>query len=159
GSETLSYRFALNEARRRGHRKATRVLEAIGEPPHSVQSVMQQRRWLMAFGGAFGARMSFGRMLRQTMFAPEGSPLDVVRLARGARKSIDALWAQMAPLRLDRDQRSFDVPVFFLLGRLDNQVVASLAAQYFESIEAPHKELVWFEVSGHFLPFEEPEKF
>jgi pimeloyl-ACP methyl ester carboxylesterase len=158
-SETLSYRFALSEARRRGHRKAVRVLEAMGEPPLSVEAVMQQRRWLMTFGGAFGSRVSFGRLLRRTMFAPEGSPLDVVRLARGARASIDALWDQMAPLRLDRDHRFFDVPVFFLLGRLDNQVVASLAAQYFEVIDAPHKELVWFEESGHFLPFEEPAKF
>src|SRR5262249_52286884 len=85
--------------------------------------------------------------------------LDVVRMARGARKSIEVLWEQMAPLRLDRDNRQFDVPVFFLLGRLDNQVVASLAAQYFDTIDAPHKELVWFEDSGHFLPFEEPAKF
>jgi len=158
-SETLSYRYALAEARRRGHRKATRELEAMGEPPLPIPALMKQRRWLMTLGGAFGAHMTLGALLRRTMFAPEGTPLDVVRMLRGARRSIDALWHQMEPLRLDRDKRRFGVPVFFLLGRLDNQVVATLAAQYFDTIEAPHKELVWFEESGHFLPFEEPEKF
>jgi len=158
-SETLSYRYALAEARRRGHRKATRELEAMGEPPLPVPALMRQRRWLMAFGGAIGAHVTFGTVLKRTMFAPEATPLDVVRLLRGVRRSIDALWSQMEPLRLDRDHCRFEVPVFFLLGRLDNQVVATLAAQYFDAIDAPHKELVWFEESGHFLPFEEPEKF
>jgi len=158
-SETLSYRYALAEARRRGHRKATQELEAMGEPPLPIPALMKQRRWLMTFGGAFGSHMTLGALLRRTMFAPEGTPFDVVRMLRGARRSIDALWHQMEPLRLDRDHRRFGVPVFFLLGRLDNQVVATLAAQYFETIDAPHKELVWFEESGHFLPFEESAKF
>jgi pimeloyl-ACP methyl ester carboxylesterase len=39
------------------------------------------------------------------------------------------------------------------------QVVSSVAAAYFGVIEAPHKELVWFENSGHMAPFEEPELF
>jgi len=158
-SERLSYRFALDAARRRGHRKATQELEAMGEPPLPIPQLMKQRRWLMTLGGAFGSHMSFGALLNRTMFAPEGTPLDLVRMVRGARRSIDALWHQMEPLRLDRDHRRFEVPVFFMLGRFDNQVAATLAAQYFETIDAPHKELVWFEESGHFLPFEEPAKF
>jgi hypothetical protein len=55
--------------------------------------------------------------------------------------------------------RSFDVPMFFLLGRYDWHVPAVLAEQYFEMIEAPCKRLVWFEQSAHNPPFEEPEKF
>jgi hypothetical protein len=26
-------------------------------------------------------------------------------------------------------------------------------------LQAPHKEIIWFENSGHWIPFEEPEKF
>lgn len=51
------------------------------------------------------------------------------------------------------------VPVFLLLGRHDRQVSSALAAEYFERLEAPDKELVWFENSAHSPPFEEPDRF
>ena len=158
-SEAESYAFALARAEARGHRKAASDLRAMGPPPFPIPALMRQRRWLMAVGGAFGRHMSVPKLIWWTMSAPEATPFDFVRLIRGTRFSIDALWPQMELLRLDRDNRRFDVPVFFLLGRLDKQVVATLAADYFENIDAPHKELVWFEESGHFLPFEEPARF
>jgi pimeloyl-ACP methyl ester carboxylesterase len=34
-----------------------------------------------------------------------------------------------------------------------------LGEQYFEILEAPEKELIWFENSAHGAPFEEPQKF
>jgi pimeloyl-ACP methyl ester carboxylesterase len=46
-----------------------------------------------------------------------------------------------------------------MLGRYDQQVSAILAAQYFNSLEAPQKKLIWFEKSGHAPPFEESDKF
>ena len=58
-----------------------------------------------------------------------------------------------------RGYRSFDVPIFFLLGRHDWQMPARVAAEYFDTIAAPCKRLVWFEQSAHFPPFEEPQKF
>ncbi|GAB2663633.1 hypothetical protein [Kribbella swartbergensis] len=43
---------------------------------------------------------------------------------------------------------------------LDRLVVAAeLAVEYFDAIEAPAKELHWFEKSAHMMPFEEPGKF
>jgi pimeloyl-ACP methyl ester carboxylesterase len=39
------------------------------------------------------------------------------------------------------------------------QVVATVAADWFELIEAPSKQLFWLEQSGHFAPFEEPAAF
>jgi hypothetical protein len=53
--------------------------------------------------------------------------------------------AEAEKVNLARDVRRFDVPVFFILGRLDNQVVASVSAEYFAAVEAPHKELFWLE--------------
>jgi len=36
---------------------------------------------------------------------------------------------------------------------------ATVSADYFDAIEAPDKQLLWLERSGHLLPFEEPAAF
>ena len=49
---TSAYDFALSTARRRGHRRATRQLQAIGPPPHLTSKQFTTRvRWATNFGG------------------------------------------------------------------------------------------------------------
>jgi len=52
-----------------------------------------------------------------------------------------------------------DVPVYFLLGRNDFDTPSSLAEDYYNAIDAPYKELIWFEESAHFPFYEESAKF
>lgn len=52
-----------------------------------------------------------------------------------------------------------EVPVYIFAGRHDYQVPSILAEQYYQTLECPHKELIWFENSGHLLNYEEVEKF
>ena len=158
-SEVASYAFALAKAEERGHRKAVKQLRAIGPPPHSVKAIGTQRRWLMAMGGALGPRLSIARLVWRGLTSPEASVLDLVRLVRGSAFSLRLLWPELIASNVQRDYRRFEMPVFFLLGRFDMQVVASVAASYFNVIDAPQKELIWFENSGHMAPFEEPELF
>jgi proline iminopeptidase len=157
-SEAASYAFALATAERRTHKAAIKALKAIGPPPHDTRAVQVERRWLMTLGGAFGPHLSLPGLLWRTATAPEGSPLDVVRLIRGGAFSLEPMWAPLMATDLMAELR-FEVPVFLALGRRDMQVVASIAADWFERIDAPSKQLVWFEESGHFAPFEEPERF
>jgi proline iminopeptidase len=158
-SEAASYAFALAKAEDRGHRKAIKQLRAIGPPPHTMKAIGTERRWLMAMGGAFGPNLSFARLVWRALTSPEASVLDLIRLVQGSRFSLRLLWPELLASNVQRDFRRFSMPVFFLLGRLDMQVVSSVAATYFDVIEAPHKELLWFEHSGHMAPFEEPELF
>jgi proline iminopeptidase len=157
-SEAASYAFTLEQARKRGNARARKALEAIGAPPHEPKALQVQRRWLMAFGGGFGDHLSFAKLLWRTISAPEGSILDVPRLIEGANYSLGPLWPQLIAVDL-QNHTTFKVPVFLILGRKDMQVVASVAAEWFERIEAPSKQLFWLEESGHFAPFEEPLAF
>jgi proline iminopeptidase len=68
------------------------------------------------------------------------------------------LWRELSQVDLTR-YPTFDVPIFFLLGRYDWHVPAVLAASYFDKIRASSKRLIWFEHSAHNPPFEEPEAF
>ncbi len=53
-----------------------------------------------------------------------------------------------------------DVPVYFLLGRDDHVVTATVAEQYYRVLQAPRgKQRFWFEKSAHWPQSEEPEKF
>lgn len=50
-------------------------------------------------------------------------------------------------------------PVYFFVGRHDVNAMATLVEKYYEVLEAPYKEIVWFEQSGHAPLYEEPKKW
>jgi pimeloyl-ACP methyl ester carboxylesterase len=52
-----------------------------------------------------------------------------------------------------------EVPVYFLMGRHDVNAPPALVEEYYELLDAPHKELIWFEHSGHSPWISEPDKF
>lgn len=54
---------------------------------------------------------------------------------------------------------SIDIPVYFIAGRHDWNVPAVLVEAFVKKLQAPHKEIIWFENSGHGPLEEEPEKF
>ncbi|ULQ53986.1 alpha/beta fold hydrolase [Flavihumibacter fluvii] len=58
-----------------------------------------------------------------------------------------------------RNVRKLEVPVYLFLGRHDWNVPSVLAEAFLNNLDAPHKEIIWFENSGHGIPEEEPQKF
>ena len=52
-----------------------------------------------------------------------------------------------------------DVPIYFLTGHNDYDTPFPLIEEYYNILNAPTKELIWFENSSHFPFYEEPEKF
>jgi len=157
--EAESYRFALSEATARKDADALEELEEIGPPPHDVDEMLTSRKWVDHFGGSFHGDLSTGTLIWAALGQPEASVWDLVLFGRGNRYSLDRLWPEFSSLRLMGDTTSFDVPIFFILGRYDQQVPARLAAAYFEQIHAPLKRLFWLEGSAHNPPFEEPAAF
>jgi pimeloyl-ACP methyl ester carboxylesterase len=154
----LAYVFALSTAVKREHRRAIAELQEIGPPPHSVAAGLALGRWVERFGGVFHTHLSTGKLIWAAFMTDEASLVDLVKFGRGNHFSLKYLWDECSQVDLTPYQ-TFDVPIFFLLGRYDWHVPAVLAAQYFEPIRAPRKRLIWFEHAAHNPPFEEPEKF
>jgi proline iminopeptidase len=158
--DRLSYQFALAEARRRDNAGAVSELEKIGPPPYaSLDDRLTVGDWVERFGGMFHADLSTGKLIWAALGGDEANLIDLVKFGQGNRFSLELLDGEISRLDLTQRYRSFAVPMFFLLGRYDHHVSAMLAAQYFETITAPCKRLVWFEQSAHNPPFEEPDKF
>jgi len=156
--EKVSWEFGLAMARERGNRRAIKQLMAIGPPPHSASQMLVSRKWCERFGGSFHSNLSTGWLIWEALGTDEVNLVDLVKFGQGNHFSLNHLWAEES--RLDLTQyHDFHAPIFFLLGRYDEQVPSVLAARYFAAIRAPFKRLVWFEHSAHNPPFEEPEKF
>ncbi len=65
------------------------------------------------------------------------------------------MWPQLAKVTFN-DLHHLDVPVIFFLGRHDYTAPSQIASAWLEKLDAPKKELVWFENSAHLPMIEEP---
>jgi pimeloyl-ACP methyl ester carboxylesterase len=162
-AETHTYDFVLNTARRRGSRRATRQLEAIGRPPHlDVKRFSTRARWAANFGGVTSGA-SFGSMLRDLMTSLVRSPdyrvTDIIRTIRGISASQTALLPQLATTDLVTTMPRLEVPIVLAQGRLDQVAPGGAAQRFHDSLTAPGKQLVWFEKSAHSPHLEEPARF
>jgi hypothetical protein len=99
-----------------------------------------------------------GALIWAALRTDEATVDDLWRFGAGNRFSLEALRPEYAREDLTR-RRTFAAPVIFMLGRHDWHVPSVLAAEYFRTIAAPCKRLVWFERSGHDPPFEQPDAF
>lgn len=119
---------------------------------------MDQRALLFELNGVFVEPQSNLGLFRKALGSPESAWPDFISFMRGNAFSMEALWPEAQ--RYDaRARHSLEVPVFFFVGRQDRVMSPRLSAEFLEMVEAPEKEITWFEQSAHMLPFEEPERF
>ncbi len=158
-----AYRFALRTARQHGNRRATRQLEGIGAPPHLTSKQFGTRvRWATNFGGvtrnqtyATLARSLVSSLVRSSDY----SAADVIRTLRGITATQAALLPDLATMDLTRSLPRLDVPVVMVQGRHDQVAPGASAQQYASSLQAPGKQLIWFENSAHTPHLDEPAEF
>ena len=156
--EAASYAYALAEAQRRGKRRALKKLRAIGPPPHTAKQLMTERTLVTRLEGGMRPGAWWG-LVRVALGVRESSIVDLRRIVRGFRFSLDAMWAEASQLNLLELAPVLEMPVFFFLGRNDHWVPPEVSVAYFEALNAPLKKLVWFEQSGHEPFADEPAKF
>lgn len=161
--ENNAYQFALAAAHARNNRRAIRQLEAIGPPPHlGPRQFATRGRWAANFGGVRTGHThnSMARgLLASLLRSPDYSPADTVRAFRGITAAQAALLPELAALDLPHTLTRLDRPIVMAQGRHDQVAPASAAERYAELLEAPSKQLVWFERSAHMPHLEEPERF
>ena len=158
-----AYDFALAAARQRRNRHATRQLEAIGPPPHLTTKQFATRvRWATNFGGVTtGATYTTlaRELLTSLLRSPDYSAGDVIRTVRGITATQAALLPELASMDLARTVPRLEVPVVMVQGRHDQVAPGEAAQRYATSLQAPGKQLIWFENSAHTPHLDEPAKF
>lgn len=162
-NDDLAYHDALQEARSSHNEPAIRDLEKLapstspdlrkGQVTENWQAVLLGPR---ANGVAF---LDGRRIVTSLLSAPEYSLADDLEFVRGQLFSLGILIPQAMKVDLAQLGSDFRVPVVFLEGRRDPYARPALIWAYYQTIQAPRKEFVWFDNSGHFPFFEEKQKF
>lgn len=157
-AEAASYAYALATAEQVRDDKVLRKLRAIGPPPYSARSVFTERSCLARMDGQVGAVALWG-IARVAVEGPERSLLDVPNLLRGFLWSLEVMWPEVSRLNLLQLAPALRMPVAFFLGRRDHWVPPETSVAYFDVLDAPSKQIVWFERSGHEPFVDEPDSF
>ena len=84
---------------------------------------------------------------------------DRINVFRGVFANMRLMWPKIVDINLMVQAPALKVPVYFLEGRYDYEAPSVLAERYFQLLQAPHKELIWFERSAHFVNTEEADAF
>lgn len=157
----IGYASILGKARTADDKKAVGELQRIGSPPYdSAEKVMTYFKWLGHYEGD-ADRVAESSLLGRTMFgAPNFSLRDIYNRNRGfSQIPTWRLYQEMLNTDLASLGTDFKVPIFFFQGTEDEVTAAALAKEYFDEINATHKEYVAFDGVGHFAIWSTPDKF
>ncbi|HSK24130.1 MAG TPA: alpha/beta hydrolase, partial [Egicoccus sp.] len=92
-------------------------------------------------------------------FVAENSLLDRINALRGMFDVNYFVYPQLQDHDFRRDAPRLDVPVYLVLGQYEARGRAVLADEWFDLLDAPSKQRIVFEDSGHRPSFEQPADF
>jgi proline iminopeptidase len=159
-AQQAQYDFVSTEAARRKDEATLAHLREIGSPPNeTVDQQVVMEDLADQYGADFHKKPYKICLIIRGMITGLVTPWEFISIHRGIHASLGAMTLELLGLNLERAVPSVDVPVFFSLGRHDRHLDSRIAADYFETLRALIKRLIWFENSAHNAPFEEPELF
>ncbi len=152
-TDLMCYDFALRWAQERGDTAKVEKLTQQGPPPYYGDGVaLKQAAYLMDTFNYMNANPAIadnGFSTFRDLAAPEYGLYDKVNWFRGVLDTLGVVYPQLWDVDFRTAATSLDVPVYFFIGRHDVNAPVTLTEQYFDLLDAPHKEIVWFEHSGH----------
>lgn len=162
-TEKIDYALAMKLAKENGDQKVVDTLLKNGEPPYYGKAVtVKSSAYLNYLSQAMAKNpeiQNAGFATLRDLSAKEYGLLDKVNYLRGILQTFNHVYPQLYGIDLRKDYPKLEVPVYFLLGKHDLNAPISLVEDYYEKLEAPEKEIIWFEHSGHNPWMNEPKRF
>ena len=152
-TEVDDYKLALKIAKERGDTAKVKQLERRGSPPYYGDSVIfDMLAYLQYLDNEMARRGNINPSksnIYASVLAPEYGLIDKYNWAAGLFRTLDQVFPQLYNINFRKSVTKLEVPMYFLLGRHDLNAPTYLAEEYYQLLNAPKKELVWFEHSGH----------
>jgi len=147
------YQFAIDQARERGDTKKIQALEKQGPPPYYGKgTALKESAFLLETFRYMNADPNIsddGFNTLQDLAGHEYGLLDKVNWFRGLLYTLDVVYPQLWEVDFRIQAPALEIPVYFLIGRHDVNAPPDLTEAYYQILQAPKKELIWFERSGH----------
>jgi pimeloyl-ACP methyl ester carboxylesterase len=163
-NEKLSYEFALNMAKTYNVTQAIEELTGVGPPDKNGNYKDDEGyeitiSWVEYFGGDVYGKTGPEEMeyFMQSDQIYKGKKDQLEEGLDFSQRLFDD--DEVLSIDLRKQIKKVDVPVYILAGRYDYDTPFALAQEYFDVIEAPQKEFIWFDYSAHFPFYEEPQVF
>lgn len=152
-ADQICYDFVLNLMQERGDLEKVEQLKQQGPPPYYGKGVaLKESAFLIETYNYMNQDPNIsddGFNTFQDLAGSEYGLYDKLNWFRGALVTIDVVYPQLWEVDFREQATQLEVPVYFLIGRHDVNAPTRLTEQYYELLDAPHKELIWFERSGH----------
>ena len=168
-NELISWQYSLDEATKAGDEKSVETLKRIGPPEMGCykggdvfDTMMLQRNIMMKYGGYSkqeGKQDYFNAMVKPILLSGEYTISDIIGYVKGYKFVLRNMWKEIGKTDFEKTCTKFKAPIFIFDGRLDYNTPSELVEHWFNMIEAPRKELHWFEQSGHNPMADEGLKF
>lgn len=152
-NDLICYDFVMDLMQKQGNLEKLEQLEKQGPPPYYGRGVaLKESAFLTETYSYMNADPNInddGFNTFQDLAGPEYGLYDKVNWFRGVLDTMDMVYPQLWDVDFRTQATELGAPMYFLIGRHDVNAPPVLAEQYFEVLNAPHKELIWFERSGH----------
>lgn len=162
-TDIKDYNLAMKLAQERGDTKKVEKLTKQGPPPYYGKGMSwKETAFLLDTYAYMNANPEIAQDNGNTfrdLAAPEYGLYDKVSWFRGIIETMDVVYPQLWEVDFRKQATKLDVPVYFLIGRHDINAPTEFVEQYIEVLDAPHKEIVWFEHSGHNPWVSEADRF
>lgn len=161
-TDEIGYEFALRWAEERGDTRKVEQLKRQGPPPYYGNDVARKQLAYLLDTYAYmnqDPAIIGGFNTVRDLASPEHGLYDKLNWARGPLDTLNVVYPQLWEVDLRTQATRLEVPVYFFIGRHDVNAPPTLTEAYYDLLSAPHKELVWFEHSGHSPWTSEPDRF
>jgi CubicO group peptidase (beta-lactamase class C family)/pimeloyl-ACP methyl ester carboxylesterase len=165
-NEVIKYDLALRLAQERGDMQQVEKLKQQGPPPYYGNDVLPKMlTYLNDLKKYRNDQQNLvitkpkSNILFDLITSSEYGLYDKVNLSRGELETVGVVFPQLWGVDFRKQATRLKVPAYFLIGRHDGTTSPKLTEEYFNLLTAPHKELIWFEHSGHGPWMNESAKF
>lgn len=161
-TEILDYYKAIELAKNNGNDSLVEKLESQGEPPYIDGNIALKSATYLSYLSSnmmsnpeiYGGYHTF-----RDMVSSEYGIIDSLSYFLGLMNTFNVVYPQLYDTDLREDYINLKVPVYFFIGRHDINSPTVLAEEYYNKLNAPSKEFVWFEHSGHGVFVNETDLF
>lgn len=152
-TEVFCYEKALEVAYEKNDEQQIKALENLEEVPVRGKNISLEAGTYLTYLHQY---MNTIDEVNQTswdtfdsLLSPEYSIIDSFNFARALYYTFSHVYQQLYETDLRETHTDFEVPIYILHGRYDINAPVYLVDEYFELINAPEKDLIYMEHSGH----------